>query len=87
MCVCVRRTQICYAYAADGGRTVVVLSSKDKVVMEKLFRKAIPDRKGSRFIFRKGNSLLPNDLKEVSAPPARARCGQRKQHLTGTCEA
>ena len=61
-CLC---AQICYAYAADGGRTVVVLGSKDKVVMEKLFRKAIPDRRGSRFIFRKGNPLLPNDLKEV----------------------
>lgn len=47
-----------------------MLTQKDKLTMERLFRSAIPDRKKSSFVFRKGNSLLPKDLGLVSAVEA-----------------
>ena len=55
-----------YAYAATGGKTVVVLTSREKVTMEKVFRDAIPDTKGSQLIFRQGSPLLTQDLQDVN---------------------
>lgn len=63
--------QICYAYESQGGTVVVVLTQKDKLTMERLFRAAIPDRKGSVFVFRQGNALLPRDMALVAAVEVR----------------
>jgi hypothetical protein len=62
--------QIVWAYDARGGANVVVLCSRPKLAMERLFRSAIPNLRGSRFIFRQGNPLLPSDLDEVACAVA-----------------
>ena len=50
--------QIVWAYASTGGKTVVVLTSREKLTMENVFRDAIPDTKGSQLVFRQGSPLL-----------------------------
>lgn len=46
--------QLCKAYAAEGGRTVVVLSQQPKLEMEAKFRRTIPpsERFGTKLVFR-----------------------------------
>eukprot|EP01025_Chloroclados_australasicus_P037823 TRINITY_DN38681_c0_g2_i3.p1 TRINITY_DN38681_c0_g2~~TRINITY_DN38681_c0_g2_i3.p1 ORF type:complete len:744 (+),score=121.86 TRINITY_DN38681_c0_g2_i3:179-2410(+) len=64
--------QTCDAYQNDGGVAVVVLSQKEKAWMEQQFARAIPEsiRKGTRFIFREGNPLIPSNLNMVAAKDA-----------------
>lgn len=42
------------AYRGDGGRVIVVLSKREKLEMEAMFRRTIPEdaRYGSTFVFR-----------------------------------
>ncbi|KAI8477171.1 MAG: hypothetical protein J3K34DRAFT_515852 [Monoraphidium minutum] len=56
--------QICRAYAVEGGTTVVVMSQREKLEQEELFRRAIPERerRGTRLVFRQGSPLVPADL-------------------------
>ena len=58
---CCRLAQVCLAYRSDGGRVVVVLCSRDKLEMEALFRRTIPQdsRYGTQFVFRQ---VLPYSL-------------------------
>jgi hypothetical protein len=58
--------QIVWAHGSTGGKTVVVLTSREKVTMERVFRDAIPDTKGSQLIFRQGSPLLTQDLRDVN---------------------
>ena len=46
--------QTCHAYAAEGGRVIVVMTQREKIGMEALFRRTIPPHKrdGSQFVFR-----------------------------------
>lgn len=45
---------------------MVVLTGREKVAMEKVYRDAIADTKGSKLIFRKGSPLLPRNLEDVN---------------------
>ncbi|BDA43260.1 probable ion channel POLLUX at N-terminal half [Coccomyxa sp. Obi] len=67
-------SQVCQAYAADGGRVVVVMTQREKIGMEALFRRVIPPHKrcGCNFVFRQGSPLVPADLKMVAAYSAAA---------------
>eukprot|EP00884_Botryococcus_braunii_P018197 jgi/Botrbrau1/5060/Bobra.37_1s0025.1 len=67
-------TQACLAYRNDGGITVVVLCQREKLEMEAACRRIIPPqhRYGSRFVFRQGSPLVPNDLRGVAAAQAGA---------------
>jgi hypothetical protein len=67
-------TQICLAYRSDGGTAVVVLSQREKLEMEELFRRGVPERArhGSRLVFRQGSPLVPADLQLVAASSAGA---------------
>eukprot|EP00775_Hariotina_reticulata_P003585 gene3585-3850_t len=66
--------QVCCAAAAEGGTTVVVLTMREKLEMEDIFRYALPasQRVGSHLVFRQGSPLLPSDLSLVAASSARA---------------
>lgn len=66
--------QLCLAYSSEGGTTVVVLTQREKLEMEAIFRRAVPDeeRCGTKFVFRYGSPLIPEDLAMVSANSARA---------------
>ncbi len=46
--------QTCQAYASDGGRVIVVMTQREKIGMETLFRRIIPPHKrcGCNFVFR-----------------------------------
>ncbi|CAL5229603.1 g12963 [Coccomyxa viridis] len=61
--------QLCAAYRAVKGRTVAVLSCRPKLEMEELFDATIPrsQRHGTRFVFRQGSPLVPENLKRVAA--------------------
>lgn len=67
-------TQICWAYRGEGGRTVVVLCAREKLQMEALCRRVLPEKSrfGSQFVFRQGSPLVPDDLRMVSASSAAA---------------
>ncbi|CAL8468748.1 g8288 [Coccomyxa elongata] len=67
-------SQVCQAYAADGGRVIVVMTQREKIGMEALFRRVIPPHKrcGCNFVFRQGSPLVPADLKMVAAYSAAA---------------
>ncbi len=56
--------QVCQAYAADGGRVVVVMTQREKIGMETLFRRIIPPHKrcGCNFVFRQVTILPPQIL-------------------------
>ena len=64
--LCIRRClhllQTCQAYAADGGRVVVVMTQREKIGMETLFRRIIPPHKrcGCNFVFRQVASCATN---------------------------
>lgn len=52
------RAQLSLAYRGDGGRVIVVLSKREKLEMEAMFRRTIPEeaRYGSTFVFRQARS-------------------------------
>ncbi|KAG2488904.1 hypothetical protein HYH03_012534 [Edaphochlamys debaryana] len=64
--------QLCQAYRSDGGTVVVVMSERPKLEMEATFRRTLPEpqRLGSRFVFRHGSPLVPDDLRRVAAADA-----------------
>ncbi|KAG2488131.1 hypothetical protein HYH03_013277 [Edaphochlamys debaryana] len=64
--------QLCQAYRADGGTVVVVLTERPKLEMEAHFRQVLPEpqRLGTRFVFRSGSPLVPDDLRRVAAADA-----------------
>lgn len=69
--------QVCLAYRGDqkpGGRCAVVLCQREKLNMEAEFRRVIPEdrRFGTRFVFRQGLPLIPDDLRQVAASQAAA---------------
>ncbi|KAF6262463.1 hypothetical protein COO60DRAFT_628176 [Scenedesmus sp. NREL 46B-D3] len=66
--------QLISSAAADGGATIVVLTQREKLEMEELFRRTIAPaaRAGSRLVFRQGSPLLPTDLSSVAASKARS---------------
>lgn len=68
--------QACLAYRAEGGRVIVVLSSRDKLEMEAMFRRTIPEdaRCGSTFVFRQARPF-PRAC-PVRAHAARVRGGR-----------
>ena len=49
--------QTCHAYESEGGRVIVVMTQRDKIGMEALFRRVIPPHKrlGSQFVFRQAS--------------------------------
>ena len=53
---------------------VVVLSQRPKLEMEATFRRIIPDeqRFGTRFVFREGSAIIPDNLRMVAASRAAA---------------
>ena len=53
--------QTCHAYAAEGGRVVVVMTQREKIAMEALFRRTIPPHKrdGCQFVFRQARAAPP----------------------------
>lgn len=67
--------ELCLAYRTEGGRTIVVLTGREKLELEELFARTLPQEKryGSRFVFRQGNPLKPDDLRMVGAPQASDR--------------
>lgn len=53
---------------------MVVMSQQPKLEMEATFRRIIPDeqRFGTRFVFREGSALIPDNLRMVAASQAAA---------------
>lgn len=69
---CVVAVQLCLAYKNDGGRVIVVMTTREKLEMEATFRRVIPESKrlGTQFVFRQGSCLVPDDLRMVAASDA-----------------
>jgi hypothetical protein len=67
-------SQLCLAYRAEGGTTVVVMSQRSKLEMESMATRDIPPaaRYGTSIVFRQGSPLVPGDLRLVAAGAARA---------------
>ncbi|KAK9843129.1 hypothetical protein WJX74_007389 [Apatococcus lobatus] len=65
-------SQLCLAYKNDGGRVIVVMTTREKLEMEATFRRVIPESKrlGTQFVFRQGSCLVPDDLRMVAAAEA-----------------
>ena len=61
--------QVCMAYRTEGGRCVVILCQREKLAMEADFRRILPPerRHGTRFVFRQGLPMIPDDLRLVAA--------------------
>jgi hypothetical protein len=55
------------AYRSEGGRTVVVLCKREKLEMEDMFRRTIPEvaRYGTRFVFRQARLCLANPARNA----------------------
>lgn len=66
--------QVCLAYRNGEARVVVVLSQRPKLEMEATFRRIIPaeQRFGTRFVFREGSAIIPDNLRMVAASRAAA---------------
>ncbi len=66
------RAQLSLAYRGDGGRVIVVLSKREKLEMEAMFRRTIPEeaRYGSTFVFRqvRGPSLPQAPFNKCKTP-------------------
>ena len=60
------------AYRSEGGRTVVVLCKREKLEMEDMFRRTIPEvaRYGTRFVFRQVRSFPANPTSVARASGA-----------------
>lgn len=67
-------SQVCLAYRNGEGKVVVVLSQRPKLEMEATFRRIIPEeqRFGSKFVFREGSAIIPDNLRMVAASRAAA---------------
>ena len=68
---------MCLAYRSDarkGGKCVVVLCQREKLQMEADFRRILPEsrRFGTKFVFRQGLPMIPDDLRQVAASKASA---------------
>lgn len=70
----VTMTQVCLAYRNGEPKVVVVMSQRPKLEMEATFRRIIPDeqRFGTRFVFREGSAIIPDNLRMVAASRAAA---------------
>ena len=57
------------AYRNEGGRCVVILCQREKLAMEADFRRILPPerRHSTRFVFRQGLPMIPDDLRLVAA--------------------
>lgn len=66
--------QVCLAYRNGEAKVVVVLSQQPKLEMEATFRRIIPaeQRFGTRFVFREGSAIIPDNLRMVAASRAAA---------------
>ena len=66
--------QVCLAYRNNEAKVVVVMTQRPKLVMESTFRRIIPDeqRFGTKFVFRQGSALIPDNLRMVAASRAAA---------------
>lgn len=68
--------QVCLAYRGEeaGSRCAVVLCQREKLQMEAEFRRVIPHERrfGTKFVFRQGQPLIPDDLRQVAASQASA---------------
>ena len=66
--------QVCLAYRNGEGKVVVVLTQQPKLEMEATFRRIIPaeQRFGTRFVFREGSAIIPDNLRMVAASRAAA---------------
>lgn len=64
--------ELSLAYRNEGGRTVVVMTEREKMELEELFGRTLPPerRHNSRFVFRQGNPLKPDDLRMVGCSQA-----------------
>ncbi len=64
--------QLCLAYKNDGGKVIVVMTTREKLEMEATFRRVIPESKRhkTQFVFRQGSCLVPDDLRMVAASDA-----------------
>ena len=66
--------QVCLAYRNGEAKVVVVMTQRPKLVMESTFRRIIPDeqRFGTKFVFRQGSALIPDNMRMVAASQAAA---------------
>lgn len=66
--------QVCLAYRNGEPKVVVVMSQQPKLEMEATFRRIIPNeqRFGTRFVFREGSAIIPDNLRMVAASQAAA---------------
>ena len=65
--------QACHAYASEGGRIIVVMTQREKIGMEAMFRRTLPPHKrlGSQFVFRQASvTKWPNLLLYSQARPS-----------------
>mmetsp|Transcript_30448 Transcript_30448/g.72452 ORF Transcript_30448/g.72452 Transcript_30448/m.72452 type:complete len:898 (+) Transcript_30448:202-2895(+) len=64
--------QICQFHKPTGGTVIVVLCDESKLRMESLFARYIPEKRryGTKFVFRQGSPLLPDNLRIVAAKDA-----------------
>ncbi|DBA72591.1 TPA: hypothetical protein ACH3X2_010343 [Trebouxia sp. C0005] len=67
-------SQVCLAYRNGEPKVVVVMSQRPKLEMEATFRRIIPgeQRFGTRFVFREGSAIIPDNLRMVAASRAAA---------------
>eukprot|EP01134_Creolimax_fragrantissima_P001921 CFRG1921T1 len=64
--------ELALANESEGGGTIVVLSTRDKIEMEQDIVNAEIDLKGTEIVCRSGSPLQTSDLKKVSATLARS---------------
>lgn len=71
---CCCSLKVCLAYRNGEPRVVVVMSQRPKLEMEATFRRIIPaeQRFGTRFVFREGSAIIPDNLRMVAASRAAA---------------
>ena len=65
--------QLCQAHRNEAQKhVIVVMSRRPKLEMEETYRTIIPeaDRLGTRFVFRQGSPLVPDNLRRVAATTA-----------------
>lgn len=72
--VCLFVPQVCLAYRNGEAKVAVVMTQRPKLVMESTFRRIIPEeqRFGTKFVFRQGSALIPDNLRMVAASRAAA---------------
>ena len=62
------------AYRNGEAKVVVVMTQQPKLEMEATFRRIIPEeqRFGSKFVFRQGSAIIPDNLRMVASSRAAA---------------